>query len=101
MGSGAACGPSEKRSKGLTLDLTPPFVRASAFALRLDLFRERCLGDHPMSARRLPATQDDPPMRHRNKAPLAVAVVSEGMLVRRLVVSPPDVVFVKGILEAS
>ena len=33
--------------------------------------------------------------------PLSLEESSEGMLVRRIRVSPPDVVFVKGILEAS
>jgi hypothetical protein len=40
-------------------------------------------------------------LSRRAQAALPLATVGAGMLVRRVIVRPPDVVFVKGIVEAS
>ena len=40
-------------------------------------------------------------LSRRAQAALPLASVAAGMLVRRMIVRPPDVVFVKGIVEAS
>ncbi len=42
-----------------------------------------------------------PPLSRRAQAALPLATVGAGMLVRRVSVRPPDVVFVKGVVEAS
>lgn len=39
--------------------------------------------------------------RARTKAPLPIELMRSGMIARELSVSPPDVVFVKGLIEAS
>lgn len=51
---------------------------------------------HGSGSLRLPRT-----MSRRAQAALPLATVGAGMLVRRMRVRPPDVVFVKGIVEAS
>lgn len=50
-----------------------------------------------------PQRTDDaaPPARARTKSPLPIALMRAGMVARELTVSPPDVVFVKGLIEAS
>ena len=40
-------------------------------------------------------------VRTRTKSPLPIALMRAGMVARELTVSPPDVVFVKGLIEAS
>jgi Domain of unknown function (DUF4911) len=52
-----------------------------------------------MSAPHTPATR--PSLSRRAQAALPLATVGAGMLVRRVSVRPPDVVFVKGLVEAS
>jgi hypothetical protein len=42
-----------------------------------------------------------PMMRARTKTPLPIELMRAGMVARELTVSPPDVVFVKGLIEAS
>ena len=39
--------------------------------------------------------------RARTKTPLPIELMRAGMVARELTVSPPDVVFVKGLIEAS
>jgi hypothetical protein len=41
------------------------------------------------------------PGTNRSQRALPIAIASRGLFVRRVDVSPPDVVYVKGILEAS
>lgn len=42
-----------------------------------------------------------PVTRARSKTPLPIEQMRAGMIARELTVSPPDVVFVKGLIEAS
>ncbi len=51
----------------------------------------------------LPQRTDDaaPIARARAKTPLPIDLMRAGMVARELTVSPPDVVFVKGLIEAS
>ena len=42
-----------------------------------------------------------PAARARTKTPLPIEQMRAGMIARELTVSPPDVVFVKGLIEAS
>jgi hypothetical protein len=42
-----------------------------------------------------------PVTRARTKTPLPIELMRAGMVARELTVSPPDVVFVKGLIEAS
>jgi hypothetical protein len=50
---------------------------------------------------RLPDEATGRPLSRRAQAALPLATVGAGMLVRRVIVRPPDVVFVKGVVEAS
>ncbi len=54
------------------------------------------------TSRALPASGEGAPLRARKgRNPLPIEVASAGMLVRPVRVLAPDVVFVKGLLEAS
>ena len=93
--------------------MTPDDGRACALSATLDLERERCLLGGPMpkdlgGSDNRAASGETNALRAKNHAsrpaklgPIAVAEASEGLVARRLRVHPADVVFVKGIVEAS